>query len=375
MKIFQILEFNQFNTGSVHQMFQAASGLRERGHEVTVVSRPDPVLAARAAEREVRFHGMPFRHQFDLGTIRRLRRLIREERPDVIHVHKGIAHALAMAATWGLSRQESVGAFVVNRGVSFPLDVWNRGKYRSSRVDRVVTVCQQIKDVIVESGRLPEEKVQVVYAGTDVTQFDPAKWDPRAFRREKGVADDRFVVAQVGVRDWKGWKELIDSVSDVAPEHPEVHLLLIGCRGDAEKNEVMAYARQAGIADHVTAVEYRTDMPNVFASCDMVVDASWAGTGITGTVREAMAMQKPVIATNAGGNEELVSSPAVGWLIPMKARVALTNALREVMGDPARAGSVGRAAREHVMRGFSKELRITRLEGLYGEILRGRAKT
>ncbi|HEX6641525.1 MAG TPA: glycosyltransferase family 4 protein [Thermoanaerobaculia bacterium] len=370
MKIFQLLEFNQFNTGSVHQMFQAAVGLRERGHEVTIVSRPDGVLAARAAEKDVRFVGLPFRHQFDLGTIRRLRRLIRHERPDVIHVHKGIAHALAMVATWG----QSVGAFVVNRGVSFPLDVWNRGKYRTSRVDRVVTVCQQIKDVIVESGRLPEEKVQVVYAGTDVTHFDPAKWDARAFRREKNVADDRFVVAQVGVRDWKGWKELIDSISDVAPLHPRVHLLLIGCRGEPEKNEVLDYARQVGVADRVTPIEYRTDMPNVFASCDLVVDASWAGTGITGTIREAMAMEKPVIATNAGGNEELVSSPSVGWLIPMKDRAALTNALRAVIEDPVRAAEVGRAARAHVVQGFSKELRITRLEKLYSEILAARSR-
>lgn len=365
MKIFQILEFNQFNTGSVHQMFQAASGLRERGHEVTIVSRPDPILAARAAEQDVRFHGLPFRHQFDFDTIRRLRRLIREARPDVIHVHKGIAHALAMAATW----RQPVGAFVVNRGVSFPLDVWNRGKYRTSRVDRVVTVCRQIRDVIVASGGLPADKVQVVYAGTDVTHFDPAQWDARAFRREKGVADDRFVIAQVGVRDWKGWKELIDSVSDIAPRNPRVHLLLIGCRGESEKNELMSYAHEAGVADRVTAVEYRTDMPNVFASCDLIIDASWAGTGITGTVREAMSMQKPVIATNAGGNQELVSSPAVGWLIPMKDREALTNALLEVIEDPARAAEVGRAAREHVMQGFSKELRITRLETLYQEIL------
>jgi glycosyltransferase involved in cell wall biosynthesis len=234
----------------------------------------------------------------------------------------------------------------------------------------VVTVCQQIKDVIVASGGLPDEKVQVVYAGTDVTHFDPAKWDARAFRREKGVPDDAFVIAQVGVRDWKGWKELIDSVSDIASRHPRVHLLLIGCRGDAEKNEVMAYAREAGVAEHVTAIEYRTDMPNVFASCDLVVDASWAGTGITGTVREAMSMAKPVIATNAGGNGELVSSPAVGWLIPMKDRAALTGALRDVIEDAARAAEVGRAAREHVARGFSKELRITRLEALYEEILR-----
>lgn len=368
MNILQILEFNQFNTGSVHQMFQAASGLRERGHQVTIVSRPDPILAARAAERDVRFVGLPLRHQFDLGSILALRRLIREEKPDVIHVHKGIAHALAMIASWRLP----VGAFVVNRGVSFPLDFWNRGKYRNERVDRVVTVCQQIKDVIVASGKLPQDKVQVVYAGTDVTQFDPAKWDAQAFRREKNVPADRFVIAQVGVRDWKGWKELVDSVSDVAPQHPEVHLLLIGCRGDKEKNEVMSYAREVGIADRVTAVEYRTDMPNVFASCDLVVDASWAGTGITGTIREAMAMQKPVIATNAGGNEELVSSPRVGWLIPMKNRAALTNAIREVIEDRARAAAVGVAAREHVVDGFSKELRITRLESLYRDAMERR---
>jgi nucleoside-diphosphate-sugar epimerase len=156
LRIFQILEFNQFNTGSVHQMFQAATGLRERGHEVTILSKPDATLAAKAAENDVRFHGLPFRHQFDFGTVRRLRRLIRDERPDVIHVHKGVSHALALAATW----HQPAGAFVVNRGVSFPLDYWNRGKYRTRRVDRVVTVCQQIKDVIVESGKLPDEKVQ-----------------------------------------------------------------------------------------------------------------------------------------------------------------------------------------------------------------------
>ncbi|HET8773087.1 MAG TPA: glycosyltransferase family 4 protein [Thermoanaerobaculia bacterium] len=365
MKIFQILEFNQFNTGSVHQMFQAATGLRERGHDVTVISKPDARLEARAREQGVAFHGFPFRNQFDLDTIRRLHRLVREQRPDVIHVHKGVSHALALAATW----RHRVGAFVVNRGVSFPLDLWNRGKYRTNRVDRVVTVCQQIKDVIVESGRLPPEKVEVVYAGTDVSAFDPAKWDPRAFRREKGIDDGKFVVAQVGVRDWKGWKELIDSVSDVVPRHPEVHLLLIGCRNEAEKNGVLDYALAAGVGPHVSAIEYRTDMPNVFASCDFVVDASWAGTGITGTIREAMAMEKPVIATDAGGNRELVTSPAVGWLIPMKDRVALTNALLDVIGDRARSAAVGKAAREHVVQGYSKELRITRLESLYASIL------
>jgi len=368
VRIFQILEFNQFNTGSVHQMFQAAQGLSERGHEVTIVSRPGEEIERRAREAGISFAGLKMRNAFDLASAAALRRLIRERKPDVIHVHKGIAHGLALAAM----TTAHVPGFVVNRGVSFPLDVWNRLKYRTKRVDRVVTVCEQIKNVIVESGKLPVEKVVVVYAGTDVTLFDPARWSRRAFRREKSISDDRFLVAQVGVRDWKGWKELIDSGSDIVPSHPNLHIALIGCRNDAEKNEVLDYARSAGMGEHVSAIEYRADMPNVFASCDLVVDASWAGTGITGTIREAMAMQKPVIATDAGGNRELVSSPDVGWLISMRDRAELTSAMLTVIEDRSRAARVAENARAHVVQGFSKELRITRLEDLYSRILQAK---
>jgi len=361
MRIVQILEFNQFNTGSVHQMFQAAAGLRERGHDVTIVSRPDRVLEDRTHAAGVAFIGLHMRNEFDVVSAWKLGRLFRQIRPDVVHVHKGVAHSLALAATF----VQPVGAFVVNRGVSFPLDVWNRIKYRTRRVDRVVTVCEQIKDVIVASGGLPREKVEVVYAGTDVTLFDPAKWDSRTFRREKGIADDRFLIAQVGVRTWKGWKELVDAVASILPTHPNVHLALIGCRDESERAEVAAYAQERGIAGSVTPAEYRDDMPNVFASCDLVVDASWAGTGITGTIREAMAMQKPVIATDCGGNRELVSSPAVGWLIPAKEVAPLASAIAGVIDDAPRRTRVAANAREHVVRGFSKELRISRLEELY----------
>src|SRR5213078_3178553 len=135
------------------------------------------------------------------------------------------------------------------------------------------------------------------------------------------------------------------------------HLALIGCRDEHEMEGVRAYARERGVAGRITAVEYRDDMPNVFASCDLVVDASWAGTGITGTIREAMAMQKPVIATDCGGNRELVSSPEVGWLIPAKDVAALARAIGEIIDDPQRRAHVAANARAHVVRLFSKELR------------------
>ncbi len=67
----------------------------------------------------------------------------------------------------------------------------------------------------------------------------------------------------------------------------------------------------------------RTDMPDVLAACDVVAEASWAGTGITGTIREAMAMGRAVVATDCGGNRELVVDGEVGLVVPPRDTDAL----------------------------------------------------
>lgn len=365
MRIFQVLEKNRFDTGSVHQMFQAAAGLRERGHEVTIVSRDDPSLRGRAAEHGVDFAALPLRNAADLRSINGLRELVRNRRPEVIHVHKGLAHTLALAATW----RATVPAFVVNRGVSFPLTIWNRAKYRTRRVDRVVTVCEDIRQVVIQSGHLEPERVVVIYAGTDMSVFDPRRWSGHEFRSEKGIDPAAFLIVQVGVRDWKGWRELIDAFAMVRRKHRHARLALIACKNRQQEEEVSRYAAWHGVADAVTPVKYRNDMARVLSAADCVVDASWAGTGITGTIREAMALRKPVIATDCGGNRELLSSPAVGWLIAQKNEYALVSALFDVMENRDRAETVAASAMLHVRTNFSKEQRLDRLEKLYGEIV------
>ncbi|MFA6955178.1 MAG: glycosyltransferase family 4 protein [Thermoanaerobaculia bacterium] len=368
MRVFQILEKNRFDTGSVHQMFQAAVGLRERANDVTIISRFDSTLEKKALEAGLDYVALPFSSDFDLRTIRAIARLVREKRPDVIHVHKGRSHTLALLATL----RTPVGAFVVNRGVSFPLTVWNGPKYRTRRVDRIVTVCEQIRGVIVESGRVPAEKVEVVYAGTDVELFDPARWERSDFRGERGVAENEFVYMQVGIRDWKGWRELVDSFSDVAAQRAGVRLVLVACKSEEERRAIERHAAERGVGPLVTAVEYRDDMARVLASADCVVDASWGGTGITGTIREAMALARPVIATDCGGNRELVASPAVGWLVAARDRAALAGAMLSVLDARDAAAATGLAARRRVIEGFSKSVRIDRLERLYRAILEGK---
>jgi glycosyltransferase involved in cell wall biosynthesis len=319
----------------------------------------------RAVESGIRFVALPFRNELDLATLSGLRRIVRQYRPDVIHVHKGLSHTLALAATW----RSPVKAFVVNRGVSFPLRLWNRMKYRTSRVDRIVTVCEDIRRIIVRSGGVPAEKVEVIYAGVDLSRFDPQSHDRRELRDELGIPPDSLLVMQIGVREWKGWRELIEAFGSVAMAMPSARLALIACKSEEQKREVLGCAKAAGVEDKVIAVGYRADMPRVLASADVVVDASWGGTGITGTIREAMAMRKPVIATDCGGNRELISSPEVGLLVPRRDRDALVTALTSLMRDSALRERMAEAGMQHVRQNFSKERRIDRLESLYRSII------
>ena len=307
-----MLEKGSFTTGSVVQMFELARGLARRGHRVGVVSRPGGEVADRSRAEAIDFYPLPLKHEFDFASARRLARLVDERGVQVVHVHKGIAHSAALFATFFSRRRP---ALVVNRGVSFPLDAASSLKYRF-RLDAVVTVCEDIKKVVVRSAGVPPEKVHVVYAGVDLQRFDPSRADGPRVRREWQIADGERLLLQVGARDWKGWRDLVSAGALLAERFPGLVVAIVACKDEAEKERVLAFAREKGIGERVRAIGFRTDMPDVLAAADVVADLSYEGLGITGTIREAMALGKPVVASAAGGNPELVEDGVSGLLVP-----------------------------------------------------------
>ncbi len=372
LSVLQILEKGLFSTGSVVQMYQLGRGLSRRGHRVAVISREAGDVPGRARADGVAFLPLPLRHEFDFASARALARIIEERQVDVIHVHKGIAHSVALFSTLFSKRRP---VLVVNRGVSFPLDAFNRIKYHF-RMDAVVTVCKDIQRVIVRSGRLPAEKVNVVYAGVDLSVFDPAKADGAKIRKEWGIADGDFLVVQVGAREWKGWRDLVAATALLADEFPRLKTAIVACEDESKKEEVRGFAEQSlpGLGSRILTIGFRTDMPDVLASADAVADLSYEGLGITGTLREAMALARPVVASAAGGNPELVQDGESGLLVPPRDPPALAAALRHLLLDRALGVRLGRAGRERVEKGFSSEVRLDRIEALYRRLIAERAR-
>ncbi len=361
MRLLQIYPKGDFYTGAAIQLRDLARDLATRGHHVLVVTRPSERWTEEARAAGFVHHGF-FRGPADLVGAARLAGVLRRERIEVVHAHKGGGRTLTLLAR-ALGPRPPL---VVNRGVSFPMAPVSRWVDGSRLVASVVAVCQAIKDDLARQG-LPAAKIEVVYSGTDTARFDPARVSGADVRRELGLDDRAPLVTQVGVRPPKGNDDLLRAFAGVHAARPAARLLLVGARPET-RAPLEAMVRASGLADTVAIWGYRDDVPEILAASDVSVDASHVGLGITGTLRESLAMETPVVATRAMGNPELVSHEEHGLLVPPRDPEALGAAILRLLADPSWASALGRAGRQRVVRGFSTRAKVERLEALYARL-------
>ena len=361
MRVLQIYPKGDFHTGAAIQLRDLARGLTGRGHHVVVVTRPSERWSAEARAGGFAHLGF-FRGPADPVGAARLAGLLRREGIEVVHAHKGGGRTLTLLAR-ALGPRPPL---VVNRGVSFPMAPLSRWVDSTRLVARIVAVCEAIKDDLARQG-LPPEKVEVVYSGTDTAWFDPARAGGAGIRRELGLEAGAPLLVQIGIRAPKGNDDVLAAFARVRAARPDARLLLVGAR-PATRAPLQALAGAAGLGDSVTIWGYRDDVPEILAAADVSVDASHVGLGITGTLRESLAMETPVVATRAMGNPELVGHEEHGLLVPPRDPEAIAAAVLRLLSEPAWARALGRAGRARVVAGFSTRAKVERLEALYARV-------
>jgi glycosyltransferase involved in cell wall biosynthesis len=364
LRILEIYPKGDFFTGAAVQLRDLARGLAARGHEVTVVTAPSELWAARCREVGLAHVAIPMRRPWDLRAAWRLSRLIRRRRIQIAHAHKGRARTLTLLA--GLMGARAV--LVLNRGVSFRVGRIHRVGYASRRVHAIVAVCASIKAGLVSAG-VPADKVSVIYSGTDLERFHPGV-DGTGVRRELGLSAEHTLVTQVGVRSWRGWQDVLEAMGSVAAARPRARLLFVGAPAPRVA-EIAERARRAGLGDRVLVLGHRDDVPAILGASDVIVDASWAGLGITGSIREALACERPVVATALEGMPELVVNGETGLLVPPRDPAALGAAVLRLLADPTGAQAMARAGRKRVEAHFSLRAKLDATEALYQRLAAG----
>ena len=257
-----------------------------------------------------------------------------------------------------------IPVLILNRGVSFPLGRLQRLGFTTRRVTGIIAVCEAIKRSLVDSG-VPSQKIEVIYSGTDTARFHSGI-DGAAVRRELGFTSQHFVCTQIGVRSWKGNDDAIDAMVWLATRAPQTRLLIVGARNPESLYERV---RRNRLDAMIRVIGYREDIPQILAASDCCVDASFAGLGLTGTLREALAVGTPVIGTNIEGNPELVSHGKTGLLVPPRRPEALARAILETQQCLDVARAMAMEGQRRVRTSFSLAAKADRTEAFYRRLL------
>jgi len=354
------------HSGGAVQMYLLARSLVEAGAQVEAVFK---WFGGKTREQSglnmlealgVPVHFLRTGRWYSPWQITRMRRLLSRGRFDIVHTHKGGDLSLALLASWRLG----LPCLVNQRGVNFPLGA-NRYKYRLRRLDRVVVVSQDSKDVMVRCG-VPAEKIRVIYGGVDLERFAPHPELRATVREELGVPTEATVslVAANLVRQ-KGHGDYLQAAASLRESHPELWHVFAGGGGQQRWRD---RAAELGVADRVVFAGFRRDMERLYASADLSVMPSFAGEGVSGVLREAMACGVPVITTDVGGNAELVRDGENGLVVPVRDATALGAAIERMIADREFAKRCAETGRELVANEFSDRARARRIFALYEEV-------
>lgn len=351
--------------GGAQQVLYLLEGLRGRGCDNLLVCPPGSAIARAATERGHAVEELPLRGDADLGFAPRLYRLLRRYRPDLVHLHSRRGADVLGGVAARLARTPCI----LSRRVDNPESAaWARVKYRL--YDRVITISEGIRHVLLAEGVAPERVVCVPSA------VDPAPYEHVCerdwFRAEFGLppaARVLGVIAQLIPR--KGHRHLLAALPPLLQCYPELRILFFG-QGPLHA-ELAALIDAPPFKGRIQLAGFRTDLPRLLPCLYGVVHpAEMEGLGVS--LLQAAAAGVPIVASRAGGIPEVVRDNDNGLLVPAGDPPALALALDRLLADPAHAAELGRRGRLLVHEAFSVDRMVEGNRRVYAAVLETRRR-
>jgi glycosyltransferase involved in cell wall biosynthesis len=352
--------------GGALQVVFLMRGLAQRGVDVALACPNGSAIAQAVREAGLPVHEMPMRGDADFGLVGRLRRLMREVQPDLLHLHSRRG-----CDTWGAIAGRLQGLPVVlSRRVDNPESRWWAAvKYRLP--DRVVTISQGIREVLRSEG-VPEAKVACVPSAVDTNQYRPGRGELPWFRQEFGLGGEALTIGMAAqFIERKGHATLLDALPAVFARHPEARVLLFG-QGPLVPAVRARVEGDRALAERVRLVGFRSDLDRVLPCLDLLAHpAHMEGLGVA--LLQAAACGLPIVGGRAGGIPEIVRPGLNGELIEPGDAAGLAAALNQLLDSADLRARMGVAGRDWVERHFSIDAMVEGNLAVYRDLLERRA--
>ena len=265
--------------------------------------------------------------------------------------------------------------------LQIPVITHHRGYFHHySKIDRIISsrflssiicISKSIKNHL-NAHEIRNKRIFVVHNGLDPKQFIP-KQSKEYMMASLGLHPDDFRIGIIGnLRNWKGQDVVVQAVQKLIRKIPKLRCLLVGKSApeDLEYSKMIKrIIKNGGGNEEVVWAGYRRDIPDIINCLDIVIHASRNPEPFGRVALEAMALAKPIIATNAGGIKEIIDHEKSGLLIQPDDPEALASAIERFYLNPDLKKKYGVAGRKRLEDKFSLHQNVERTEAVYRELL------
>jgi glycosyltransferase involved in cell wall biosynthesis len=342
-----------------------AAGMVRRGHTVVLAVQPGSWLEGEGVRRRLPVEPVLQRQSRYPPLILEFLRLIKKHRIQIVNTHGSVD---GWAATIAAKLSPMKPLIVRSRHKSTPVkNTFHRRILYGRLSDVVMTTGEAVRQDLVNRLTVDTNHVVSIPTGVDLRVFTP-RGVTGGVRAEFGFAPTDFVIGTVSfLRSYKGLPVLIDAARLVCSRHPEARFLIVG---DGEDRETIAgQIERLGLKNRVVLAGHREDVPTLLAHMDLYVQSSIKHEGLPQGLTQAMAMERPVVATAVGSIGEVVRNRETGLLVAPGDPGRLAEGLCELIRDCDLRGQMAKAGRRLIEASYSFEGMLDRVERLYERLV------
>ena len=322
--------------------FRLMRDLEQMGEEVHVAMPINGMLIQQYKDAGIAVHELNYAEKNTLGTMKQLRKIVEDIKPDIVHSHFVITTLLMRIALrfYNIPRVFEVpGPLHLEFDIYRNVDLWTAQKKK----DFWIPTCKWSFDKYKECG-IDESRLFLTYYGGDLTD---SVYKKGLLRTELGLSNKEIIVGMVAYmyapkkflgekRGLKGHEDLIDAVALIQDKYPNLHLVFVGGHWvGAEKyeREVIAYGKKKIRNIHFLGT--RGNVPDLYQDFDMVVHPSHSEN--LGGAAESLMLAVPTIATNVGGFPDIVIPGKTGYLVEPSNPSSIAKAIEYIIAHPDEA--------------------------------------
>ena len=284
------------------------------------------------------------RHKFDPGTYQALLKVLRDKRADIVHMHGYGATTFGRLCAWHMGIPAILHEHANHGDTPWFQKVADR--VLAPHTDLAIAVSESTGEFTTRARLLPAERTKVVYLGAPLDEFARARsaQEVAAARSSFGISPETRAVGTVTrLMPAKGNRYLVEAASQVIRTHPNVRFFIIG-EGEL-RAELEAQAAALNLGGRLVFTGFTRDVASALSALDLLVFPSLAeGTPLT--MFEALAMGKPIVATDADGLVDVLTDRRDALVVPKANAAALAGAIVTLLDSPDLASALAAEARK-----------------------------